>query len=291
MLTSSREAKVQLDTLSSLVFAFRGELLKLSEQLLLAAHGNPKDWARHYCIAYANARQSRPHHLSHLAHQRQTLLNALDKWSSSLAALKSTNRRAVIHLRVTKFLPYFLISTLQDTCEIICDRFEDQFKEVVDLAVEFMSTSESKPFETYKFVPEAGILASLYLVGLKCRNPCIRRKATDLLLASTIQEGLWTGCIYGRCVKRVVNMEEARARVVFGHSDDEEVTYVPEEARFSDVIIDTGMDDEIRTARIICARFVDGTSSELEVMEDIFSLREPEATSVFKAPSLWECTS
>ena len=48
---SVKEAKVHLDTLSSLVFVFRGELLKLSEQLLLTEYGMPSDWARHYCTA------------------------------------------------------------------------------------------------------------------------------------------------------------------------------------------------------------------------------------------------
>ena len=266
---SVKEAKVHLDTLSSLVFEFRGDLLKLSEQLLLAAHGVPSDWTRHYCIAYAKARRLHPCRIPHMAHQRQTLLKALDRWSSSLVAIETDNRRAIIHLKIAKFLPYFLVSTLQDPSELLCDRFEDQFREIVDLAAEFTSTSPNSPFETYKFVPEAGILASLYIVGVKCRNPYIRRRAADLLLASKVQEGLWSGCIYGKCIKRLMDMEEGRTRVAFGQHKDEEVTYVPEEARFSDVIIDTGMDDLPPFGRIICARFTDEEGDELEVIEDV----------------------
>ena len=284
--SSVKEAKVHLDTLSSLVFVLRGELLKASEQLLLAAYGTPDDWAKHYCIAYAKARQLRPCFVSHLSHQRQNLLTSFDQWSASLAALASSNRRAVLHLQVAKFLPYFLTSTLQDTCEIICDRFDDQFREVVELATEFMEMSENKPFENYKFVPESGILASLYLVGVKCRNPCVRRKANELLLYSTVQEGLWTGCIYGRCIKRLIDIEEDRARAVFGLKDHEEVTYVPEEARFSDVTIDTGADDELRSVRIICARLDDEESEGLEVFESVFSLRREEVLDVTPPLSL-----
>ena len=215
-----------------------------------------------------------PCNLTHLTQQRQTLLNALDRWSLSLAAIETDNRRAIIHLQVAKFLPYFLASTLQDTSELLCDRFENQFQEIVDLAVEFTSTSPNSPFEKYKFVPEAGILASLYIVGVKCRNPSIRRRAANLLVASHVQEGLWSGCIYGRCIKRLTEIEESRARKVFGQRDDEEVTYVPEEARFSDVVIDTGMDDLPQNGRIICARFIDEESDVLEVVEDVFVLRD-----------------
>lgn len=286
--SSVKEAKVYLDSLSSLAYACRGELLKMSEQILLAAGDTPRDWARHYCIAYAKARQLRPGCLPQLAQKRQCLLNAFDKWASSLTALQSPNRRAVIHLQVTKFVPYFLISTLQDTCEIICDRFDDEFQEVVDLAAEFMDTSVYKPFENYKFVPESGILASLYLVGVKCRNPYIRRKANGLLLRSTVQEGLWTGCIYGQSIKRLIEMEESRARTLFGLREDEEVTYVPEEARFSDVVMDTGDDDQIRDVRIICARLMDEESQRVEIVEDVFSLRNPETT--VRPPSLWQCS-
>jgi hypothetical protein len=279
---SVKEAKVHLDTLSSLAFMFRGELLKLSEQLLLTAHGVPSDWARHYCIAYAKARRLHPCHLPNLAHQRQMLLKALDRWSSSLAAIETDNRRAIIHLQVAKFLPYFLVSTLQDTSELLCDRFEDQFQEIVDLAAEFTNTSPNNPFETYKFVPEAGILATLYIVGVKCRDPHIRRRAADLLKASKVQEGLWSGCIYGTCIKRLIDMEEGRARAAFGQDKDDEVTYVPQEARFSDVIIDTGMEDLPPFGRIICARFADEDGEELEVVEDVFVLRDSAATNSLK---------
>ena len=265
-----KEAKVHLDTLSSLVFEFRGQLLKFSEQRLMAANGVPSDLARHYCIAYAKARRLEPSVLPHLAGQRHTLLKAFEDWDSALAALQSRKGKdqAIIHLRVARFLPYFLLSTLQDTVEILSDRFEPEFQEVVDLAVEFnKSTPESS--ERYRFVPESGILASLYLVAVKCRNSSLRRKAADLLTASTIQEGLWSGCVYGRCVKRFIELEERRARDVFGQDDD--LNYVPEEARFSDLIIDTGPDGP-RFGRIICARFVDDAEDEVEVIEDRFAL-------------------
>ena len=265
-----KEAKVHLDTLSSLVFEVRGQLLKFSEQRLLAANGVPSDFARHYCIAYAKARRLDPSLLPHFAGQRQTLLNAFEKWDSALTTLQSRKgkNQAIVHLRIARFLPYFLLSTLQDTVEILSDRFEPEFQEVVDLAVEFVNSSPQSS-ERYRFVPESGILASLYLVAVKCRNSSLRRKAADLLTASTIQEGLWSGCVYGRCVKRFIELEESRARCVFGQDDD--VNYVPEEARFSDLIIDTGSDGP-RFGRIICARFRDDAEDELEIIEDRFAL-------------------
>jgi hypothetical protein len=151
---------------------------------------------------------------------------------------------------------------------MLSDRFEPEFQEVVDLTVEFVNSSPESS-ERYRFIPESGILASLYLVAVKCRNSPLRRKAADLLTASTIQEGLWSGCIYGRCVRRFIELEESRARIVFGQDDD--LTYVPEEARFSDLIIDTGPDGP-RFGRIICARFADDAEDELEVIEDRFAL-------------------
>lgn len=265
---SLKEAKDYLDTLSCMAFGLRGDLLKVSEQRLTVTAGTPRDCGRHYCTAYAKLRRMDKTSFPHLVHHRHALLRGFQRWDLSLAAMGTQDRQTILHMRVAKFLPYFILSTLLDSAEILSDRFEAEFQQTLDMAIEFVDLSEHGG-EIYKFVPEAGVLASIYIIAIKCRNSSIRRKAVSLLHGSIVQEGLWSGCVYGKFVDRFIELEESRAKAVFGPGD--ECNYIPEEARFSDVIMDTGP-GKPWNGNLFCARYLDETGDELEVYEEKIDL-------------------
>ena len=61
------------------------------------------------------------------------------------------------------------------------------------------------------FSMTTGIVASLYTVGARCRDPCIRRKALELLQTCNMREGLWDSYNSAMIISRVIDMEESNA--------------------------------------------------------------------------------
>ena len=61
------------------------------------------------------------------------------------------------------------------------------------------------------FSMTTGIVASLYTVGARCRDPRIRRKALHLLQTCNMREGLWDSYNSAMIIGRVIDMEESNA--------------------------------------------------------------------------------
>ncbi|KEF61484.1 uncharacterized protein A1O9_03050 [Exophiala aquamarina CBS 119918] len=58
----------------------------------------------------------------------------------------------------------------------------------------------------YQF--ELGIVPSLFLLGLKCRDPVTRTMALDLMVSATYREGIWDLAAAGHVVSWIVRIEE-----------------------------------------------------------------------------------
>jgi hypothetical protein len=67
--------------------------------------------------------------------------------------------------------------------------------------------SELMPSFSMRF----GVVPHLYWAAARCRNPRIRRRAVQLLLACKRREGLWDSKICGRIAERVIAIEEKAA--------------------------------------------------------------------------------
>ncbi|KAK3720863.1 hypothetical protein LTR37_003526 [Vermiconidia calcicola] len=255
---TAKEARIYLDRLTSVAFGFRGKLRELAEKDLNAMCRPASDQMRHYCVVYAMARRIDISSTPYLLARKVGIISALEALSTALRSLDCDgDSPAVLLLRIQQFFPWFVTSTFQNTRECLHDNLEDKFAEVVDLAVNSSG---------FAFMLEPGIIASPYLVGTKCRNSCIRRRALELLCGATVQEGLWSGKIYAASVERFMNLEEQRARDLVGA--DDELSILPEEARFSDVVLAS----DPKTpgyGRLICARFAHETTGQLEIIEDI----------------------
>lgn len=94
--------------------------------------------------------------------------------------------------------------------EMAYDNFLPQFQQCVALASEVAAAHERfsrKP----TFTPEVGILPVLYIIGVKCRHPVVRREVLGILRRQPIREAVWDSISAARVVERVIEIEEGWA--------------------------------------------------------------------------------
>lgn len=128
--------------------------------------------------------------------------------------------------------------------------------------------------KTYGFALESQVLHSLYIVGLKCRDSRLRRRAVELLGNATVQEGLWSGKVFAAYLRRMIEIEEAQARRLRPDLPEEiELTYnlVPEEARMRDVVLATD-DTRPLTGRLVWSQRSSEDQTTTTLLEDKFRL-------------------
>ena len=121
-----------------------------------------------------------------------------------------------------------------------------------------------------------GMIMALYLVAIKCRDSRIRQRAVELLEEIQLQEGLFSSNLISPFARRVVKLEEGRARAMMG-IDDENVLLkcedVPEQARFLDVTINADMPDPT-LGRLICGVW-SGDGDGFELVEEWVRIASP----------------
>lgn len=278
-----KEARSHLDLLTSNTFRLRGTILQYTEQAIGAeadlwkdALGQP-DWAKRYCNLYARSRvidlNADADGLELISKQAE-LTAAFEAWYSALANMpQDPGDLAVRMLRIEVFFSWFILCTLRDRDETSCDRFREGFAELVELAVHYLERTKATA-GACGFALESGILRSLYIVGLKCRDTILRRRAVDLLRNATVQEGLWSGRVFAGYLQRVVDVEEKQARQLRPDIPQETpLTYetVPDAARIHDVVLASD-DTRPALARVVCAQRASGECSALRFVEDKFQL-------------------
>ena len=80
-----------------------------------------------------------------------------------------------------------------------------------------------------EFSLDLNIVAPLYAVAHRCRDPVIRRKAVSILYAAPRQEGVWDGVLTARVAEKLISIEERGLGVVTCAGD------VPDHARIESV--------------------------------------------------------
>ncbi|TLD08110.1 hypothetical protein PspLS_12124 [Pyricularia sp. CBS 133598] len=108
-------------------------------------------------------------------------------------------------------LQYTIASTLLNISgpdrELAYDNFLPEFQQCVALASDVHDIYHSKSGGP-AFTPETGMLPVLYIVGVKCRHPDIRRQALSILRRQPIREAVWDSSSAATVVERVINIEE-----------------------------------------------------------------------------------
>lgn len=133
--------------------------------------------------------------------------NLLQQDSSCETDLETNSLISLLRLQHT--IIWILLSTYGSGREMDYDNFLPQFQQCVALAGDIAAAHERysgslKP----TFTPEVGIVPVLYILGVKCRHPVVRRKVLSILRRRQIREAVWDSISAARVVERVIEIEE-----------------------------------------------------------------------------------
>lgn len=149
---------------------------------------------------------------------KNNLLGELETWSSLFENMlqqgnsHETDAEAyplIPLLRLQYTIIWTLLSSHGSAREMEYDNFLPQFQQCVALADDLVAAHERysgslKP----TFTPEIGVLPVLYIIGVKCRHPVVRRKVLSILRRQPIREAVWDSFSTARVVERIIEIEE-----------------------------------------------------------------------------------
>ncbi|KAH7316884.1 hypothetical protein B0I35DRAFT_393912 [Stachybotrys elegans] len=150
---------------------------------------------------------------------KDVVLEQLDAWlrlfnnTLQQRAFEKDNSEAyclVSLLRLQHTMAWTYISSHGPGREMEFDKFLSQFQTCVAMADDISTTHERyagslKP----TFTPEIGILPILYIIGVKCRHPIVRRQALRIIRRQPIREAAWDSVSTAAIVERVIEIEES----------------------------------------------------------------------------------
>lgn len=164
--------------------------------------------------------------------RRNQLLSQLEEWSLGFAALNSnpesmsnTEQRLASMLLLHYNMSHLFLSAYTADGEMSYDAFMPQFQTAISLAAALANVPLTVPshHESYdhssvldlspvarepSFTLEMGIISTLYLAGLKCRDPSLRRQVLRVLRHSHRRETVWDSFATAHVVQRVMEIEE-----------------------------------------------------------------------------------
>lgn len=121
------------------------------------------------------------------------------------------------------------------------DQYGAEHEGMVSLAATILEASDNTTGASSGCAPsfslDMHIIAPLYCVAHRCRDPVIRRKAISLLYATPRQEGIWNSILTARVAQRLMEIEEAGLGRIQSCSD------VPEWARITGVNVQFDLEE------------------------------------------------
>lgn len=112
-------------------------------------------------------------------------------------------------LRLQHTIACILLNSCGHGREMDYDDLLPQFQQCVALASDVAAAHERysgslKP----TFTPEIGIIPVLYIIGVKCRHPMVRREVLSILRRQPMREAVWDSISAARVVERVIEIED-----------------------------------------------------------------------------------
>ncbi|PYH40345.1 Zn(II)2Cys6 transcription factor [Aspergillus saccharolyticus JOP 1030-1] len=184
---------------------------------------------------------------------RDTSMSLLAQWSIALdrflrargAPLTERERRAVAILQLRKLDYLISLDIFQPAGQaeagdhVQWDRYCSFFAEMATLAESIVPLPSSaspgrncscsvSPPKTFSL--DLGIIAAMFNVAVRCRDPHIRRRAVGVLRASAVQEGIWNSAVVAAIAEKWIEIEEEGLEDVTSCAD------VPTVARLSDFL-------------------------------------------------------
>ena len=146
------------------------------------------------------------------------VLGRLDTWSSLFDNMLQQNscyerdsgiRPLISLLRLRHTISCILIRSYGSSGQMDYDCFLPQFQQCVALARDVATAHEWYSGSlTRTFTPEIGIISVLYIIGVKCRHPVVRREVLSILRRQAMREAVWDSICIARVVERVIEIEE-----------------------------------------------------------------------------------
>ncbi|KAJ5752263.1 hypothetical protein N7520_009180 [Penicillium odoratum] len=173
---------------------------------------------------------------------RDTSLSLVAYWATGLdefldahsASLTDRERRGAAVLQLRKIECFIMLDTLRPEGEldpgenIQWDRYYSAFEQMVILGESIVEFSSSLPSSSQKtFSLDLSIIAAMFNVASRCRDPHIRRRAIRVLRTAAVQEGVWNSGFVATIAEKWIEIEEEGLGVVNSHED------VPVSARLS----------------------------------------------------------
>nr|POE49334.1 hypothetical protein CFP56_32484 [Quercus suber] len=279
------EAQVHLDALASAVHHTRAELTALARARLEQDPRFPTYTdIQLYVLSNATSRVTSLHGQDALVGRMRSVLKNLAGWLSALAFISRPTdpEEARMHLLIQCqfFFIWYTASTWRDKTEFLSDRFEDQFKHIINLAEQYVELHPRQALGTDDNVKQrpvitlgAGICTCLGIVAAKCRTSKVRRRAVSLLYELNTL-GILDSWIMAVVLQRVVEFEEGKAREILERGDSEpgglQCHQVPEAARLFNVTL-VG-DTDPNAGCLVGAMLQGAQGGTLELVEKRFSI-------------------
>ncbi|KAE8330582.1 hypothetical protein BDV39DRAFT_212888 [Aspergillus sergii] len=112
-------------------------------------------------------------------------------------------------MRIWYIIGKMYVAVPPDGSEDVWDQFRTEFETIVSLVERYLlRTRQLSPKRTFSF--DLGIVSPLYIVGVRCRDMSIRRKAIQLLESCERREILWDSTLTAMAARRVMEFEESR---------------------------------------------------------------------------------
>jgi hypothetical protein len=205
-----------------------------------------------------------------LAWQRNSVL-ILERWSAAFETftrargniLTDNERKGAAVLTILKELrstSLMLTRTMVDD-QRNWDIFIPMFEKITTLAEEVVELDSRANAGRPTFTIDMCLVAPVFGVSCRCRDPLIRRRAITLLRTCGRTEGVWNGFLTSKVAQRVLEIEEA------GLSDVRTCEDIPDWARISGV---TPVFDPVgRKATLTYSRPGKGLDLTKETIEEV----------------------
>ena len=125
--------------------------------------------------------------------------------------------------------------------QMTLDLFHPLFERVVALASLVVDSTPASQVSVPQFCLDTNVVAPLYAVAHRCRDPYIRRKAVSLLRKAPRREGIWDSVLTTKAAEIVIAAEEEGLGEITSSAD------VPGWARISDVQVKFDMEGRLGT--------------------------------------------
>lgn len=173
--------------------------------------------------------------------RRETPLSSDEQHAADVVSLQHLLYVTALNLKQT--------GTKQD--DMLWDKYTSVFERLVSLAESIcgmnMATTTYDTLARSRFTLDTGLVAPMYDVACRCRDPVIRRRALRILRSSVRQEGIFQGGLAALIAQDVIDIEEEGIAFARTCAD------IPVEARISFVI--RTFDTNTRHVHLIFVRY------------------------------------